>query len=76
MTRQAAEQLGCKPIARILGKHAVRLKAPAHSVPTSLFAAFADAETEPVDFSIAPAMAIPKVTNTSTDISPPLSRVS
>jgi hypothetical protein len=28
-----------------------------------LIAAFADAETDPVDFSIAPALAIPKVMN-------------
>jgi acetyl-CoA C-acetyltransferase len=41
MTRQAAEQLGCKPLARIL--------------------AFADAETNPADFSIAPSLAIPKL---------------
>ncbi|CAF1561592.1 unnamed protein product [Adineta ricciae] len=41
MTRQAAEKLGCKPIARIV--------------------AFADAETDPVDFSIAPSLAIPKL---------------
>lgn len=41
MTRRSAEELGCKPIARIL--------------------AFADAATSPVDFSIAPALAIPKV---------------
>ncbi|CAF1211027.1 unnamed protein product [Adineta steineri] len=41
MTRQAADKLGCKPLARII--------------------AFADAETDPVDFSIAPTLAIPKL---------------
>ncbi|CAF1020005.1 unnamed protein product [Rotaria sordida] len=41
MTRQAAGELGCKPLARII--------------------AFADAETAPVDFSIAPSLAIPKL---------------
>jgi len=41
MTRRAAEEFGCKPLARIV--------------------AFADAETNPVDFSVAPALAIPKV---------------
>ncbi|CAF1148484.1 unnamed protein product [Rotaria sordida] len=41
MTRQAADELGCKPLARII--------------------AFADAETAPVDFSIAPSLAIPKL---------------
>ncbi|CAF1295745.1 unnamed protein product [Rotaria sp. Silwood1] len=41
MTRQAANELGCKPLARII--------------------AFADAATTPVDFSIAPALAIPKL---------------
>ncbi|CAF4820837.1 unnamed protein product [Rotaria sp. Silwood1] len=41
MTRQAADGLVCKPIARII--------------------AFADAATAPVDFSIAPALAVPKL---------------
>jgi acetyl-CoA C-acetyltransferase len=41
MTAQAAERLGCKPIARIVG--------------------FADAETDPIDFPIAPALAVPKL---------------
>ncbi|CAF4806833.1 unnamed protein product [Rotaria sp. Silwood1] len=41
MIRQAADGLGCKPIARII--------------------AFADAATAPVDFSIAPALAVPKL---------------
>ncbi|CAF2926191.1 unnamed protein product [Rotaria sp. Silwood2] len=40
-TRQAADELGCKPLARII--------------------AFADAATAPVDFSIAPALAISKL---------------
>ncbi|CAF4545848.1 unnamed protein product, partial [Rotaria sp. Silwood2] len=41
MTRQAADELGCKPLARII--------------------AFADAATAPVDFSIAPSLAVPKL---------------
>jgi len=41
MTRRAADELGCKPLARIV--------------------AFADAETDPIDFSVAPALAIPKL---------------
>ena len=40
-TRQAAERLGAKPIARIIG--------------------FADAATDPIDFPIAPAFAVPKL---------------
>lgn len=40
-TSQAAEQLGVKPLARVVG--------------------FYDAETEPIDFPIAPVFAIPKV---------------
>lgn len=41
MTAEAAERLGCKPLARIVG--------------------FQDAETDPIDFPIAPALAIPKL---------------
>ncbi|CAF1150619.1 unnamed protein product [Rotaria magnacalcarata] len=41
MTRRAAEELGCKPLARIV--------------------AFADAAAAPMDFSTAPALAIPKL---------------
>jgi hypothetical protein len=41
MTSQAAERLGCKPLARVLG--------------------FYDAATDPIDFPIAPVLAVPKV---------------
>lgn len=41
MTTKAAENLKCKPLARIVG--------------------FQDAETDPIDFPIAPALAIPKL---------------
>ncbi|XP_021938306.1 acetyl-CoA acetyltransferase, mitochondrial isoform X2 [Zootermopsis nevadensis] len=41
MTTQAAERLGCKPLARVLG--------------------FQDAATEPIDFPLAPVLAVPKL---------------
>ena len=41
MTSQAAQRLGCKPLARVIGLQ--------------------DAATDPIDFPIAPAFAIPKV---------------
>jgi hypothetical protein len=41
MTSQAAERLGCRPLARVVG--------------------FQDAATEPIDFPLAPVLAVPKV---------------
>ena len=40
MTAEKAKELGCTPLARVLG--------------------FADAATQPIDFPIAPALAVPK----------------
>jgi acetyl-CoA C-acetyltransferase len=57
MTRRAAEELGCKPLARVIGKMQLRII----ETRNEFFLAFADAETNPVDFSVAPALAIPKV---------------
>lgn len=44
MTSQAAERLGCRPLARVVG--------------------FQDAATEPIDFPLAPVLAVPKLLGT------------
>jgi hypothetical protein len=59
MTRRAADELGCKPLARIIGK--LSIICLCRNEYFQHFLAFADAATAPVDFSIAPALAIPKV---------------